>query len=222
MRFQAILFDLDGTLIDSLADIADACNLTLAALGYPTHPINAYRYFVGDGVKNLLLRALPPHARSEPILNQCMETYNAQYTRIWHAKTRPYPGIPELLDAATAQGLRLAILSNKPHPFTVQCVEKILAGHHFEVVMGASPRFPHKPDPQAALHIAQTMAIPPAEFLYVGDTATDMQTAVAAGMFPLGALWGFRTADELLASGAKALSHSPADLLKVCEIPVVL
>jgi phosphoglycolate phosphatase len=213
MPFQAILFDLDGTLIDSLADIADSCNRALAAHGYPTHPEDAYRYFVGDGVKSLLLRVLPPEARREPFLSQCMDAYVADYARGWNIKTRPYAGIPQLLDSASARGMRLAVLSNKPHPFTVQCVEAFLAGYRFDMVMGATPQFPHKPDPQGAVHIARTMNIAPAQFLYLGDTATDMQTAVAAGMVPLGALWGFRKADELLAAGAKALLESPADLL---------
>ena len=136
MHFSAILFDLDGTLIDSLADIADSCNRVLASRGYPTHPYDAYRYFIGDGVKNLLLRSLPPEARAEPVVSQCVEAYNTEYAQSWHIKTRPYPGVPELLAAARAIGLRLAVLSNKPDAFTLQCVREILAGHQFNKVMG--------------------------------------------------------------------------------------
>ena len=186
MHFSAILFDLDGTLIDSLADIADSCNHVLASRGYPTHPYDAYRYFIGDGVKNLLLRSLPPEARAEPVVSQCVEAYNTEYAQSWHIKTRPYPGVPELLAAARAKGLRLAVLSNKPDAFTLQCVREILAGHQFNKVMGASEQFPPKPNPAAGLHIAHEMNFRPDQFMYLGDTATDIQTAVAAGMYPLG------------------------------------
>ncbi|MCB9851358.1 MAG: HAD family hydrolase [Phycisphaerales bacterium] len=215
MQFQAMLFDLDGTLIDSLADIADACNRALASRGYGTHERDAYRYFVGDGVRNLLLRTLPPEARVEPIVSECVEAFAEDYARNWNVETHPYAGIPELLDAAIAKGLRLAVLSNKPHAFTVQCVASILADYHFEVVMGASAEFPHKPDPQSALHVAHEMGVPPGQFLYLGDTATDMRTAVAAGMHPLGALWGFREAQELRDAGAKALARTPSEVLTV-------
>lgn len=213
MRFRAVLFDLDGTLLDSLADIADACNRTLAARGFPEHPRDAYRYFVGDGVRQLMVRALPPEARSAPVVAECMAAYAADYARSWNATTHPYPGVVELLEALRARGLQLAVLSNKPHAFTVDCVAELLAGQRFELVLGASERFPHKPDPRSALHVARTLALPPESFLYLGDTATDMQTAVAAGMFPLGALWGFRNADELVSAGAQALLASPGDLL---------
>jgi phosphoglycolate phosphatase len=215
MRFYAVLFDLDGTLIDSLADVADSCNRILAAHGYPPHPYDAYRYFIGDGVENLLLRALPPEARAEPGLSQCMAAYNADYAQSWHIKTRPYPGILELLDAAKVKGLRLAVLSNKPHHFTLQCVQEILGGHRFDTVLGASDQFPHKPNPAAALHIARGMNLSSDQFMYLGDTATDMQTAIAAGMYPLGALWGFRTEEELRAAGAEALLRFPVDLLNL-------
>lgn len=213
MRFKAILFDLDGTLIDSLPDIADCCNRLLAARGYSTHPYDAYRYFIGNGVKSLVVRALPSEAQTESTLNAFSADYYAEYARNWNVKTRAYDGIFELLSEAHSRGLRMSILSNKPDEFTRQCVEFFLAGHRFDVVLGASDRFPRKPDPAAALHIARHMGVRPGECLYVGDTGTDMQTAVAAGMHPIGVLWGFRAADELLAAGAAAVVSSPAELL---------
>lgn len=216
MPHQAIIFDLDGTLIDSLADIADSCNRVLAAHGFAEHTLEAYRYFVGDGVRNLWLRILPPEARVEPVLVQCMRAYSADYARNWRVKTRPYDGVPDLLHSLAARGMEMAVLSNKPHDFTRQCVEGLLAGHEFAVVLGASPQFPHKPDPASALHVAGRLGVPPADCLYLGDTATDMQTATAAGMYALGALWGFRHADELLAAGARALLPAPGDVLRFC------
>ena len=111
MRFAAILFDLDGTLIDSLADIADSCNRILASRGYSIHPHDAYRYFIGDGVKHLLLRSLPPEARVKPGLGQCIEAFNADYARRWHIKTRPYPGIPS---SSTPLGRRACVWPSSP------------------------------------------------------------------------------------------------------------
>jgi len=188
----------------------------LAERGYPVHERAAYRYFVGEGVEKLLFRALPAAARAEPTLSACIDAFRADYARTWHVHTRPYPGVPELLAAATARGLKLAVLSNKPHEFTTQCVERLLAGARFDIVRGATAAFPRKPDPSAALHIARTLDVSPSAVLYVGDTATDMATAQAAGMYPLGVLWGFREADELQSAGAKALAHTPADILTCC------
>src|SRR5271157_4996689 len=123
MKHAAILFDLDGTLLDTLEDLADSMNATLAALGLPPHPLSAYRYFVGEGVRNLALRALPEQARAdERVVGKAVETRRSEYGRRWHDKTRPYDGIPELLAAARSRGLKLAILSNKPHPATQEVV----------------------------------------------------------------------------------------------------
>ncbi len=211
------MFDLDGTLIDSLADIADACNRVLAARGYPIHGRDAYRYFVGEGVAKLISRVLPAEARNEAIMAACAKEYSAQYARGWNVQTRPYAGIPELLDALAAAGMRMAVLSNKPDEFTLRCVGELLPRWNFDAVVGASARFAHKPDPGAALHIAGEMGIAPEEFLYIGDTATDMQTGKSAGMYPLGVLWGFREADELLAAGARGLVKSPGEVVRWCD-----
>ena len=213
MRFEAILFDLDGTLIDSLSDIADCCNRLLAARGFPTHSYDAYRYFIGDGMGKLVARVLPPEARDESTIKTFTADYYAEYERAWNVKTRAYDGIDQVLTAARDRGVRMSVLSNKPDRFTRRCVESFLAGHRFELVLGASDQFPRKPDPAAALHIARTMDIRPGQFMYVGDTATDMKTAFAAGMQPVGALWGYRTAEELLSAGAAALVRSPPELL---------
>jgi phosphoglycolate phosphatase len=145
----------------------------------------------------------------------CVAQMRAEYARRWHAKTRPYPGIPQLLDTLTAHGLRLAILSNKPHDFTVRIAERLLARWSFDPVLGARAGVPKKPDPGAALEIAGQRGIPPGAWLYLGDTSTDMETATAAGMFPVGVLWGFRGAAELEASGARLLIQRPDQLLEL-------
>ncbi|MFO7733705.1 MAG: HAD family hydrolase, partial [Candidatus Aminicenantes bacterium] len=139
--------------------------------------------------------------------------YRREYAAAWRLHSRPYPGIPELLDALAARGVLTAVLSNKSHPFTEEMVHELLPGHPFDAVRGALPDQPLKPDPAAALAIAAGLGVPPASCLFLGDTNIDMLTAVAAGMVPVGALWGFRAESELRAHGAAAVIASPLDLL---------
>lgn len=213
MPYRAIIFDLDGTLLDTLDDLADSVNVSLGQLHLPTHPVAAYKYFVGDGIENLVRRALPDDRRDDATFEQCLSLVRAQYAERWADKTRPYSGVVKLLDALTARGTRRAVLSNKPAQFTQLCVDRLLAGWHFDMVVGASPDLPRKPDPTGALQVAERLGVAPAEILYLGDTGTDMETAVRAGMYPVGALWGFRPADELTAHGARRLIAAPLELL---------
>ena len=213
MSYKAVVFDLDGTLLDTLEDLADATNRALARFGFPAHELAAYNYFVGDGLRNLILRTLPEGHRDDETLAETIQAFQEEYGRNWADKTRPYEGIPELLDALTERGVPMAVLSNKPDEFTRLCVAKLLPRWSFEPVQGVSETNPKKPDPIGALVIAERLGIAPAEFLYVGDTNTDMKTANAAGMFAVGVTWGFRPAAELLAHGAKVLIDRPAELL---------
>src|SRR5688572_5741802 len=196
-RFTSVLFDLDGTLLDTLDDLASACNGALSAMGLPTHQRDAYRYFVGDGLGMLINRVLPEERRDPQTIETCRSAYHANYSKNWNVNTRIYQGMAELLDGLTARKMRLAVLSNKPHEFTVACCAHYLDRWKFEVVLGQTPELPRKPDPAPALEVARRMNEPPHSFLYLGDTATDMKTAIGAGMYPVGALWGFRTRDEL-------------------------
>jgi phosphoglycolate phosphatase len=213
MNYQAVLFDLDGTLLDTLEDLADSTNAALRRLGYPEHPLAAYRYFIGDGVENLIRRAVPSEHCNADAVDRCAALMREEYGARWAAKTRPFDGIPELLDGLVARGIAMAVFSNKPHEFTRLCVARMLPRWPFQQVVGGQPSLPRKPDPAGALAIARQMGLAPPQFVYLGDTNTDMQTAVAAGMFPLGATWGFRTPDELVRFGAKALLGSPLELL---------
>jgi phosphoglycolate phosphatase len=215
MKFNAVLFDLDGTLLDTLEDLADSMNNVLNRFGFPGHAVEAYKYFVGDGMENLARRALPENHRDEATVARCVAAMREEYGTRWAEKTHPYQGIPELLDALTARGIKMAVLSNKPDDFTKVIVTRLLPHWRFELVVGARPSMPKKPDPAAAVELAERLGIPPRGFLYLGDTNTDMQTAGAAGMYPVGVLWGFRTADELTASGAKVLIEHPTDLLEL-------
>lgn len=215
MKYKAIIFDLDGTLLDTLEDLGNSMNSVLEQYGFPKHPLEAYKYFVGDGVENLVLRAIPEGKRDQTTLTGCVAAMREEYGRRWMEKTHPYPGIPQLLDALTERNMKMAIFSNKQDEFTQITVNKFLSKWQFETVAGARPSVPKKPDPTVPLKIAQKMGVAPAAFLYVGDTNTDMQTANAAGMHAVGALWGFRQADELLSSGAMVLVKEPSDILQL-------
>jgi phosphoglycolate phosphatase len=217
MPYQAVIFDLDGTLLDTLADIGDAMNRVLSARGLPVHPIDAYRFFVGDGVAMLITRALPEDKRDAETIRSCLDAYSADYSRHWNIKTRLYEGVGALLDALTARGMKLAILSNKPHEFALRCVREFLPKWSFDAVFGQRDGVPLKPDPAGALAIAHTLGIPPTACLYLGDTAVDIKTAIAAGMTPVGVLWGFRPKEELRESGATILIEQPIEILGLLE-----
>ena len=206
---RGVSFDLDGTLLDSLCDLAAAMNRTLAARGFPTHPLDAYRAFVGEGVQKLAERALPKEKQGERVA--LVAAYQADYARHLTDDTRPYPGIPALLDALAARRIPTAVLSNKPDGPTRQLVEALLGRWSFRVVTGERPGIPRKPDPAAALELAEAMGLPAHEVVFVGDTLVDITCARAAGMRPVGVLWGFRP-QEVAASGATTLRH-PEELL---------
>jgi phosphoglycolate phosphatase len=213
VKFKAAIFDLDGTLLNTLDDLADSMNRVLERNRLPQHDPAAYKYFVGDGIEMLVRRSLPFEVAGERDLLRFVTEMKNEYACRWLSKTRPYPGIPEMLAAFAAAGLAMAVLSNKPDDASNEIVKALLPGIAFRIVLGATPERPKKPDPSAALEIAARLAIPPEDFLFVGDTSIDMQTASAAGMFPVGALWGFRPAEELIASGAKVLAVEAQNLI---------
>lgn len=212
-----IIFDLDGTLLDTLEDLADSVNAVLAGEGFTLHPVEAYRYFVGDGASVLIGRVLPETHRDGETHARCLARFREEYAMRWNLKTRPYEGIAEMLSQIHTLGIRMAVLSNKPHDATVQCVTALLRGAEFDIVQGQREGVARKPDPAGALAIAHALQIEPAQFWYLGDTGTDMQTAVSAGMFPMGAAWGFRTKEELKRSGARVILESPRQLLGLLD-----
>lgn len=214
INFKAILFDLDGTLLDTLKDLADSMNVALERLGFPTHPVESYKIFVGDGIRCEAERALPPEHRDEGTIEKCVEIARQEYDRRWADNTTPYPDIPEVLDEIQKRHIPMTILSNKPDDFVQVMVEKLLGSWEFAAVAGVKDDSRRKPDPAAALHIASKLAIPAKDFLYLGDTNTDMQTATAAGMYAVGALWGFRGEEELVSNGAKKVIKSPKYILE--------
>ncbi|HNU90808.1 MAG TPA: HAD family hydrolase [Spirochaetota bacterium] len=214
MKYDALVFDLDGTLLDTLRDIADSVNAALEAEGLAGHPAANYRLMVGNGMDVLVERAVGGRLGDNESLVRCMERARIEYARRYNNATRPYDGIPQLLGALSARGLRLAVLSNKPDEYTVRIIREYLDGY-FEIVRGLRPDFPRKPDPAQALDILASMGVAPSRCLMVGDSGGDMKTALGAGMVPVGVLWGFRDREELKASGAHALLERPDDLLSL-------
>ena len=213
MTIQAVIFDLDGTLLDTLEDIADSTNSILAQRNFPLHDLAAYRRYVGDGLGMLVERALPEGKRTATTIDECVQAFRDEYAVNWNNKTKPYSGIFEMLDALTARHLKLAVLSNKPDDFTKRCVGEYLAQWPFEIVKGLNSSTPPKPDPTGAKQIAVHLKIQPSDILFLGDSGTDMKTAIAAGMFPVGALWGFKPRVELEYDGVQALIEHPKKLL---------
>jgi phosphoglycolate phosphatase len=206
---RGVIFDLDGTLVDSLGDIAAAMNRSLAARGFPTHPLDAYRSFIGEGVQKLAERVLPPGKQAER--TGLVAAYQADYAEHLIQSSAPYPGIPALLDALTARRLPMTVLSNKPDAPTRRLVEELLGRWHFHAVAGERTGVPRKPDPAAAWELARAMDATVGEVAFVGDTLVDVSCARAAGMRPLGVLWGFR-AEEVAASGVTTVRR-PEELL---------
>jgi phosphoglycolate phosphatase len=217
MNPRAICFDLDGTLLDTLTDLATSMNAALAKLGLPPHPEQAYKTFVGDGMETLARRVLPAERRGDDQLAAaCVAGMRAEYAQRWADATKPYAGVPELLDGLVDRDITLTILSNKPDDFTVEAVAKLLDRWPFAIVRGVRPGVPPKPDPAGLFALLDELGIPnKREWLYVGDTNTDMRTAAAAGLTSVGVLWGFRERAELEAEGAQHLIDEPRQLLSL-------
>jgi phosphoglycolate phosphatase len=210
---KALIFDLDGTLVDTIGDIAASMNSALAAHGYPVLETGAYRALVGWGMRSLARAALPPYARDDATVEECYSAALAAYMAKPAVHSIPYPGISELLAELTRRGLPSAVLSNKADPIVRLVVDTLFPDHGFSILRGSRPEEPLKPDPTTALALAATLGAAPYEVLYLGDSGIDMKTAKAAGFYAVGAAWGFRDRTELIADGADAVIDSPLDLL---------
>ncbi len=215
MSYSAILFDLDGTLLNTLDDLANSMNLILKLHGYPVYPIENYKHFVGHGMENLVRRVLPPESHDEKIVATCLDEFMKKYGECWHDETKPYPGIVEMLDNLKSLGVKMSVFSNKADQFTKVIIDHFFGSDRFDFVIGARANVPKKPDPTTALEIAGKSKIQPSSYLYLGDSGVDMQTANAAGMYALGATWGFRDANELNTNGAKKLINKPMDIIEL-------
>lgn len=215
--YQACIFDLDGTLADTLASIGGFANQALGALGYPSIPIEEYRHLVGNGADVLMRGMLRRAAGSytEEAARRLRRVYDSFYEADPVRDVRHYPGMPELVAALRRERLPAAVLSNKPHNVACAIVEALFPAGSFRLCYGQRAGVARKPDPEGALLIAKELGVAPSHILYIGDTDVDMKTAEAAGMDSVGVLWGFRGREELERNHARFLARSPDDILKL-------
>ena len=210
---KIIVFDLDGTLLNSLEDLADSANWVLEQHGFPTHPVDAYRYFVGDGVRKLIERILPQEERTDARIEQCRQEFVAYYKVHMEDKTSVYEGITELLAELKNRGLKIAVATNKVHVAVEPLMAKYFPNIRFDAMIGQREGVPVKPTPQIMFDILKETGCEPSEALHVGDTATDMQLAHNAGVESVGVLWGYRPLEELQEAGAEHIIRKPEELL---------
>lgn len=212
---KTVIFDLDGTLLDSIEDIASSMNKVLESLQLPTHKIEDYKHFVGGGVDILVENAL--NNQSKEIKDEVTKRFKIEYDGKLHSKTLPYDGIYELLDELKKLDINLAVLSNKPHEFTVSYVNHFFKNYNFKEIHGQKKDVPKKPDPKAALDIVKCLDSSCENTYFIGDTKIDMQTAKNANMTAIGVLWGFRDEKELRDFGADFIVSNPLEILKIIK-----
>jgi len=212
---KACIFDLDGTLADTVESIAFSCNEALAAAGFGPLPVEDYKYYAGDGARVLVERAMKAAgAKNMDQLEKVYEIYNGFFKKDCTYRVSVFDGIKETLEALKEKNIKIAVLSNKPHDRSIDVVYKLFGEGFFDAVQGQTAHIRRKPAPDGALQTASKFQVHPSECLYIGDTNTDMQTGNAAGMYTVGVLWGFRDRRELLENGADAIISEPSDLLK--------
>lgn len=228
VRLDALIFDLDGTLADSLADIGGAMNRVLARFGLPPQPLDHYRQYVGEGAEVLVRRTFVTASGKDwktstdvtgfpKPLAELTDAYRAEYAALEHEASKPYPGIDAMLDGVVARRRRMAVLSNKRDDFTKHLVAHRFARWPFVEVRGEQDGVPRKPNPIAALELALALNVLPERIGFVGDTPIDVLTAKNAGMVSIAVTWGFRSREELTAAGAKLFLDRPEDLLALLD-----
>lgn len=211
MRYRLAIFDLDGTLIDSLGDLADSTNRALADFGFPVHEEDEYRYFVGNGAKKLIERALP-EGTPEDIQQQVYDRYAGYYRECCMNRTAPYSGMPELVKALRESGVKCVVASNKPDEFSKQIVNTLLGADSFDAVRGKRGDTPTKPAPDIIYALCAQLGIDINSAVMIGDSDVDVMTAHNAGIGCIGCTWGFRGEDELRQAGADIIARTPQDI----------
>ncbi|WP_455714954.1 HAD family hydrolase [Anaerosporobacter sp.] len=221
MKKKAAIFDLDGTVADTLESIAYSANRTLEALGLTKRPMKEYNYYAGDGADVLVMRALKAACGDEKRAQELFKEAQAKYKEIFEEycmyHVKPFDGITQMLDGLKAQGIKIGVLSNKPHERTVVVVNELFGERYFDLVCGQKEGIPKKPDPSGAITMLEEFGVEPTECVYVGDTNVDMQTGKNTGMFTVGVLWGFRDREELVNNKADAIITHPLDLLNYID-----
>ncbi len=213
MRYKAVIFDLDGTLLNTLDDIADTVNEVLTSENIKPFKTEEYKYFVGEGLKSLFQKVTQDRCSDSQISTYC-ELFNQSYSKNWNRKTCLYPDIGDMLDRLIELGLKIGVLSNKPHYFTKKYVDYFFEDYKVAPCFGQREGVPKKPDPAGLLEIAQLLQIETSQIIYVGDSSIDMLTGKAAGALTVGVSWGFRTTEELTAHGADVIIDKPLELIK--------
>lgn len=216
--YKGVIFDLDGTLIDTLADLAGSVNEALEKMGYPVWPVEAYRLKVGRGFRNLMENSVPEAVKEDDaVIDKMLQYFVEAYDRKYMEKSRPYEGIEEMLSRLVADGVLVAVNSNKRTDYTEKLIATIFPDIPFVGVFGERKGVPKKPDPASALELCRMMGLEPEQVLYVGDSSTDMKTGQNASMDTIGVVWGFRGYDELHESGAVYIAQTAEDILKIVE-----
>ncbi|WP_405610807.1 HAD family hydrolase [Polaribacter sp. Asnod1-A03] len=216
MKYKAVVFDLDGTLVNSIKDIADAMNVVLEKRNYPIYDYRTYKTFVGSGVRSLVVKALPSESPQKEEVEECLKEMMQVYRECCINKTVPYAGALELLEQLKAKNLQLCILSNKEDTLTKK-VASVLLPDYLHPVLGLKEEALKKPNPKVALQICETLNVKPEETIFVGDTDVDILVAKNANMLPVGVTWGFRDEKELIKAGAVHMLKHPLDLIKIIE-----
>lgn len=215
MKYKAVIFDLDGTLLDTIDDISDSVNVTLRERNYHEFTVEEYKYFVGRGVDELISSVIEKGEIDPLEFDDLKAGYIKAYNQRNNTKTKVYDGIMELLKQLKSKGVNINILSNKPHFQTVDVVKHYFKDIVFDQVYGKLPEFEIKPNPASALDLIAKLHLKPEEVLYVGDTNTDMQTAINANLKKVGVLWGFRTKEELIKAGADYIVSRPEEIIDI-------
>ena len=209
-----VIFDLDGTLLNTIGDLAVACNAVLAMRGLPQHTYDEYCHFVGNGIMRLVERALPEELRTPYTVAAVRADFVKYYTEHIDVYTKPYEGIPELVAEIARRGIRIAVASNKTQPFVEKIVKHYFGENGFDQILGSSDSRPKKPSPEIISVILENAGMTPEQAVMIGDSNVDIRTAKNAGVHSIGCTWGFRGRDELAEAGADDLAEKPEDLLK--------
>jgi phosphoglycolate phosphatase len=217
MKYRAVIFDLDGTLLDTLYDLGNSGNILLNRYSFPVHPIEKYKAFIGDGAKKLVERILPAEKRENGFIEKLTKEFKEIYAENCDVNTKTFPGIEALLEELRKKNIKMSILSNKPHELTMQVVKNHLPENSFEIVRGHIDGEPRKPDASIAVKMVHKMGLSALETIFLGDMENDINTALNGKFYPVAVSWGMRSKEQLSASGAKIIIEKPLDLLKMFE-----
>ena len=213
---KAVLFDLDGTLVNSLEDLADSTNYALNKFGFKPYETEKYKYFVGDGMPKLIERVLPENERNKERITEVLSAFLGFYKEHFTDKTKAYSGIYQLLVELKKMGLKMAVISNKAHNMTLEVVNKLFPDT-FDLVYGKKDGYPTKPDPKLTLALMNELGVKPQECVLIGDSGMDAKAAVNADCIGIGVLWGFRTKEELLSNGARYIASKPSEIIDIIK-----